>query len=94
MPIVRTLAFVSLFGLATGASARSIPALILPYAVRVVSASLTNLRSDIEEAAVLLGSSRRGAFFRVVLPSSLVLVYSELERNAVASRLWIQSPSV
>lgn len=31
-------------------------ALVLPYAVRVVSASLNNLRSDIEEAAVLLGS--------------------------------------
>jgi putative spermidine/putrescine transport system permease protein len=44
-------------------------ALILPYAVRVVSASLTNLRSDIEEAAVLLGCSRTGAFFRVVLPN-------------------------
>ncbi len=44
-------------------------ALILPYAVRVVSASLNNLRSDIEEAAVLLGASRPGAFFRVVLPN-------------------------
>ncbi|TQX86532.1 MULTISPECIES: ABC transporter permease [Rhizobium] len=44
-------------------------ALVLPYAVRVVSASLDNLRSDIEEAAVLLGSSRPGAFFRVVLPN-------------------------
>lgn len=44
-------------------------ALILPYAVRVVSASLNNLSSDIEEAAVLLGSSRLGAFFRVVLPN-------------------------
>lgn len=44
-------------------------ALILPYAVRVVSASLENLRSDIEEAAVILGSSRSGAFFRVVLPN-------------------------
>ncbi|TPW32959.1 ABC transporter permease [Pararhizobium mangrovi] len=44
-------------------------ALVLPYAVRVVSASLENLRSDIEEAAVLLGSSRIGAFFRVVLPN-------------------------
>jgi len=44
-------------------------ALILPYAVRVVSASLGNLRSDIEEAAVLLGTSRPGAFFRVVLPN-------------------------
>ena len=44
-------------------------ALVLPYAVRVVSASLDNLRSDIEEAAVLLGSSRLGAFFRVVVPN-------------------------
>lgn len=44
-------------------------ALVLPYAVRVVSASLANLRSDIEEAAVLLGSSRPGAFFRVVAPN-------------------------
>ena len=44
-------------------------ALVLPYAVRVVSASMNNLRSDIEEAAVLLGSSRMGAFFRVVLPN-------------------------
>ncbi len=44
-------------------------ALVLPYAVRVVSASLNNLRSDIEEAAVLLGASRLGAFFRVVLPN-------------------------
>lgn len=44
-------------------------ALVLPYAVRVVSASLDNLRADIEEAAILLGSSRLGAFFRVVLPN-------------------------
>ncbi|GHC73166.1 ABC transporter permease [Limoniibacter endophyticus] len=44
-------------------------ALVLPYAVRVVSASLNNLRSDMEEAAVLLGCSRLGAFFRVVLPN-------------------------
>ena len=44
-------------------------ALILPYAVRVVSASMENLRSDIEEAAVLLGSSHFGAFFRVVMPN-------------------------
>ncbi len=44
-------------------------ALILPYAVRVVSASMENLRSDIEEAAVLLGASRIGAFFLVVLPN-------------------------
>jgi putative spermidine/putrescine transport system permease protein len=44
-------------------------ALVLPYAVRVVSASLANLRADIEEAAVLLGASRIGAFVRVVLPN-------------------------
>lgn len=44
-------------------------ALLIPYAVRVVSASLGNLRADMEEAAVLLGASRAGAFFRVVLPN-------------------------
>ena len=44
-------------------------ALLIPYAVRVVSASLGNLRADIEEAAVLLGATRAGAFFRVVLPN-------------------------
>jgi putative spermidine/putrescine transport system permease protein len=44
-------------------------ALLIPYAVRVVSASLNNLRPDIEEAAVLLGATRAGAFFRVVLPN-------------------------
>ncbi|MEM6441440.1 MAG: ABC transporter permease [Pseudomonadota bacterium] len=44
-------------------------ALVLPYAVRVVSASLENLRTDIEEAAMLLGCSRAGAFWKVVLPN-------------------------
>ena len=44
-------------------------ALLVPYAVRVVSASLVNLRPDIEEAAVMLGATRTGAFFRVVLPN-------------------------
>ncbi len=44
-------------------------ALVLPYAVRVVSASLNNLRSDMEEAAVLLGCTRLGAFMKVVLPN-------------------------
>lgn len=44
-------------------------ALLIPYAVRVISASLANLRVDIEEAAVLLGASRAGAFLRVVLPN-------------------------
>ncbi|WOI58118.1 ABC transporter permease [Palleronia sp. LCG004] len=44
-------------------------ALLVPYAVRVVSASLQNLRPDIEEAAILLGASRIGAFMRVTLPN-------------------------
>ncbi|MEO0679351.1 MAG: ABC transporter permease [Pseudomonadota bacterium] len=44
-------------------------ALVLPYAVRVVSASMENLRTDIEEAAMLLGCSRAGAFGKVVLPN-------------------------
>lgn len=44
-------------------------ALVLPYAVRVVTASLQNLRGDIEEAAILLGCTRLGAFLRVVLPN-------------------------
>ena len=44
-------------------------ALVLPYAVRVVSSSLNNLQADMEEAAVLLGCSRLQAFTKVVLPN-------------------------
>lgn len=44
-------------------------ALVAPYAVRVVSVSLAHLRPDVEEAAVLLGATRTGAFFKVVLPN-------------------------
>jgi len=44
-------------------------ALVLPYAVRVVSSSLNNLRADMEEAAVLLGCTRLQAFVKVVLPN-------------------------
>lgn len=43
--------------------------LLVPYAVRVVSSSLANLRSDIDEAAVTLGATRAQAFFKVVLPN-------------------------
>ncbi len=43
--------------------------LLVPYAVRVVSSSLANLRSDIDEAAVTLGATRSQAFFKVVLPN-------------------------
>jgi len=44
-------------------------ALLIPYAVRIVSGSLVNLRVDIEEAAVLLGASRLQSFTKVVLPN-------------------------
>jgi putative spermidine/putrescine transport system permease protein len=43
--------------------------LLVPYTVRVVSASLANLRSDIDDAAFTLGATRLQAFFKVVLPN-------------------------
>ena len=44
-------------------------ALLLPYAVRIVSSSLANLRVDIDDAAMTLGATRLQAFFKVVLPN-------------------------
>lgn len=44
-------------------------ALLIPYAVRVVVASLLNLPKDIEDAAVTLGASRLRTFFAVILPN-------------------------
>ena len=75
-------------------------ALVLPYAVRVVSASLNNLRSDIEEAAVLLGSSRLGAFFRVVMPNirggilSAFILGFVTSFNQVPVSLFLSGPGV
>ena len=75
-------------------------ALILPYALRVVSASLANLRPEIEEAAVLLGASRTGAFFRVVAPNIRdgVLAASVLgfvtSFNQVPVSLFLSGPGV
>ncbi|WP_105439573.1 ABC transporter permease [Neorhizobium sp. T25_13] len=75
-------------------------ALVLPYAVRVVSASLDNLRSDIEEAAVLLGSSRLGAFFRVVMPNirggimSAFILGFVTSFNQVPVSLFLSGPGV
>lgn len=43
--------------------------LLVPYAVRVVSSSLANLRVDIDDAAITLGATRLQAFFKVVLPN-------------------------
>ncbi|CUA92847.1 ABC transporter permease [Pannonibacter indicus] len=75
-------------------------ALVLPYAVRVVSASLANLRSDMEEAAVLLGSSRPGAFFQVVLPNirggilSAFILGFVTSFNQVPVSLFLSGPGV
>lgn len=44
-------------------------AILFPYTVRVVSASLRNFDTGVEEAAVSLGSSRLHAFFAVVFPN-------------------------
>ncbi len=44
-------------------------ALLVPYAVRVVGASLANLRTDIDDAAVTLGATKLQAFTKVVLPN-------------------------
>jgi putative spermidine/putrescine transport system permease protein len=66
----------------------------------VVSASLNNLRSDIEEAAVLLGSSRFGAFFRVVLPNirggilSAFILGFVTSFNQVPVSLFLSGPGV
>ena len=44
-------------------------AVVFPYAVRVVSASLRNLDAAIEEAAISLGANRLRTFFLIVLPN-------------------------
>ncbi len=44
-------------------------AILFPYTVRVVSASLKNFDPAVEEAAVSLGSSPLHSFFAVVLPN-------------------------
>ena len=43
--------------------------LVLPYVVRVISASLASFDFSIEEAAVSLGSSPLKAFFTILLPN-------------------------
>jgi putative spermidine/putrescine transport system permease protein len=44
-------------------------ALLMPYTVRIVLASLSNVPFDIEQAAVSLGATRLHTFFRIVLPN-------------------------
>lgn len=75
-------------------------ALVLPYAVRVVSASLNNLRGDIEEAAVILGASRLQSFFKVVLPNirggilAAFILGFVTSFNEVPASLFLSGPGV
>jgi putative spermidine/putrescine transport system permease protein len=44
--------------------------LFMPILILTVSSSLENVNSEVEEAALSLGSNRIGVFFRVVVPLS------------------------
>lgn len=75
-------------------------ALVLPYAVRVVSSSLNNLRSDMEEAAVILGCTRFQAFAKVVLPNirggilAAFILGFVTSFNEVPASLFLSGPGV
>ncbi len=75
-------------------------ALVLPYAVRVVSSSLNNLRSDMEEAAVILGCTRLQAFTKVVLPNirggilAAFILGFVTSFNEVPASLFLSGPGV
>ncbi|HEY1722068.1 MAG TPA: ABC transporter permease [Magnetospirillaceae bacterium] len=75
-------------------------AILLPYAVRVVSASLANLRVDIEEAAVLLGASRLKMFRSIVLPNirngvlAAAILSFITSFNEVPASLFLTGPGV
>ncbi|MCV6591611.1 MAG: ABC transporter permease [Silicimonas sp.] len=75
-------------------------ALVLPYAVRVVSSSLNNLRADMEEAAVVLGCTRFQAFTKVVLPNirggilAAFILGFVTSFNEVPASLFLSGPGV
>ena len=75
-------------------------ALVLPYAVRVVSSSLNNLRADMEEAAVILGCTRFQAFSKVVLPNirggilAAFILGFVTSFNEVPASLFLSGPGV
>lgn len=75
-------------------------ALVLPYAVRVVSSSLNNLRGDMEEAAVILGCTRVQAFTKVVLPNirggvlAAFILGFVTSFNEVPASLFLSGPGV
>jgi len=62
--VYHTLKITSLFSLIIGHTL-----IVLPYAMRVIYASISNLGVDIEDAAVSLGQSRIAAFFDIILPN-------------------------
>lgn len=75
-------------------------ALVLPYAVRVVSSSLNNLRADMEEAAIILGCTRLQAFTKVVLPNirggilAAFILGFVTSFNEVPASLFLSGPGV
>jgi putative spermidine/putrescine transport system permease protein len=75
-------------------------ALVMPYAVRVVSSSLNNLRADMEEAAVILGCTRLQAFTKVVLPNirggilAAFILGFVASFNEVPASLFLSGPGV
>lgn len=75
-------------------------ALVLPYAVRVVSSSLNNLRADMEEAAVMLGCTRFQAFTKIVLPNIRASILAAFilgfvtSFNEVPASLFLSGPGV
>ncbi|MBP3041233.1 ABC transporter permease [Bacillaceae bacterium Marseille-Q3522] len=43
--------------------------IMLPFIIRVVSSSLANFDFSVEEAAISLGASKLGTFFKIVIPN-------------------------
>ncbi len=75
-------------------------AILLPYTVRVVAASLRNFDPAVEEAAISLGSSRFFSFLSVVLPNirsgvvaSFILAFITSFNNVPMS-LFLTGPGV
>ncbi|MDI7246760.1 MAG: ABC transporter permease [Bacillota bacterium] len=74
--------------------------LVIPYAVRVTTASLVNLPVSVEEAALSLGATGTQSFFKVVLPNiktgllGAVLLSFITSFNNVPVSLFLSGPNV
>lgn len=74
--------------------------ILIPYAIRVVGASLQNLPISIEEAALSLGSTGFTTFWRVVLPNirtgilAAVMLAFITSFNNVPMSLFLSGPGV